>query len=45
MSNDSSKSDDNLLNLRVDNLFDLAESSDWKVSLTNENSQDRDYRL
>lgn len=41
----SSKSDANLPNLRVENLLDLAEGSDWKVSLTNENPQDRDYRL
>jgi hypothetical protein len=27
------------------NLFDLAQGSDWKVSLSNENPQDRDYRL
>lgn len=27
------------------NLFDLAQGSDWKVSLSNENSQEREYRL
>lgn len=26
-------------------LFDLAQGSDWKVSLSNENSQEREYRL
>jgi hypothetical protein len=27
------------------NLFDLAQGSDWKVSLSNENPQEREYRL
>ncbi|WP_036487501.1 hypothetical protein [Myxosarcina sp. GI1] len=27
------------------NLFDLAQGSDWKVNLSNENPVDRDYRL
>ena len=27
------------------NLFDLAQGSDWKVNLSNENPLDRDYRL
>ena len=29
----------------TNNLFDLAQGSDWKVNLSNENPQDRDYRL
>ena len=29
----------------VTNLFDLAEGSDWKVNVSNENPLDRDYRL
>ena len=45
MSQDSSKSEENFPNLQVNNLFDLAEGSDWKVSLSNENPLDRDYRL
>ena len=39
MRESSSQSDANLPELRVDNLFDLAQGSDWKVSLTNENPQ------
>ena len=31
--------------LTVTNLFDLAEGSDWKVNVSNENPLDRDYRL
>lgn len=29
----------------TNNLFDLAQGSDWQVSLTNENQQDRDYPI
>ena len=29
----------------VGDLFDLAQGSDWKVSLSNETPQDRNYRL
>lgn len=41
MSQDSSKSEENFPKLQVNNLFDLAEGSDWKVSLSNENPLDR----
>ena len=45
MRESTSQSDANFPEVRVDNLFDLAQGSDWKVSLTNENPQDRNYRL
>ena len=45
MRESSQKSDVNISDLRVENLFDLAQGSDWKVSVTNENPQERDYRL